>query len=157
MYELCLSALDEHSYSTDGIPPMFPMNLKPVRDTPDDDNTNIHRGRLIVHKIDNQSIEADRLPVIGLNTTELRTCHASSLYTYFDKQLQEKGYKFEKLVNLPKSFVGCRLWTRFDSWVTEPPLCARVFLLRLRSLIREIIKKKIFGEVVALQYSIEYQ
>ncbi|EYB90762.1 hypothetical protein Y032_0214g2322 [Ancylostoma ceylanicum] len=54
MYELCLSALDEHSYSTDGIPPMFPMNLKPVRDTPDDDNTNIHRGRLIVHKIDNQ-------------------------------------------------------------------------------------------------------
>ncbi|KIH61441.1 hypothetical protein ANCDUO_08286 [Ancylostoma duodenale] len=140
-------------------------------------------------------IEADRLAAIGLNATELRTCNASSLYTYLDGQLQEKGYKLGKLVNLPKGFVGSRLWYdqlyhnamavaqregnpdlfitftgdqnwpeivenlphRFDSWITEPLLCARVFRLRLRSLIKEIVQKQIFGEVVALQYSIEYQ
>ncbi|VDN19339.1 unnamed protein product [Cylicostephanus goldi] len=140
-------------------------------------------------------IEADQLNAIARNTVELRSCKATALYSYLDQQLQEKGFKLGKLVNLPQNFIGSTQWydnlyhnamavaqrvgkpdlfitftgnqdwpeirenlvTKFDSWITDPLLCVRVFRLRLQSLIKEIIDKKMFGEVVALQYSVEFQ
>ncbi|CAJ0589523.1 unnamed protein product [Cylicocyclus nassatus] len=134
-------------------------------------------------------IEADLLSAIGRNTTQIRGTKATTLYTYLDQQLQDKGFKLGKFINLPRYFVGSTLWydqlyhnamavaqrlgkpdlfitftgnqdwpeirenlvTRFDSWITDPLLCARVFRLRLQSFIKEIVDKKVFGEVLPLQ------
>ncbi|VDK45874.1 unnamed protein product, partial [Cylicostephanus goldi] len=110
-------------------------------------------------------IEADLLSAIERHTTEIRSTKATSLYTFLDQQLQEKGFKLGKLINLPRYFVGSNGWfdqlyhnamavaqrvgkpdlfitftgnhewpeirenlvTEFDSWITDPLLCARVF------------------------------
>ncbi|VDK53748.1 unnamed protein product, partial [Cylicostephanus goldi] len=63
------------------------------------------------------------------------------------------------------TFTGSQDWPeiknnlpgKFDSWITDPFLCCRVFFLRLTELLHDIKKKEIFGKVVALHGSIEFQ
>ncbi|RCN37618.1 hypothetical protein ANCCAN_16467 [Ancylostoma caninum] len=63
------------------------------------------------------------------------------------------------------TFTGSQEWPeikenlpgKFDTWVTEPMLCARVFFQRMWELKKDIIERKIFGEVTALQMSVEFQ
>ena len=63
------------------------------------------------------------------------------------------------------TFTGSQDWPeirsnligKFDSWISDPMLCCRVFFLRLSQFIDDIKTKEVFGKVTALQGSIEFQ
>ncbi|CAJ0594804.1 unnamed protein product [Cylicocyclus nassatus] len=46
---------------------------------------------------------------------------------------------------------------KFDSWITDPLLCVRVFYNKLRQLMKDLKEGKVFGEVLAYQVSVEFQ
>ncbi|RCN33554.1 hypothetical protein ANCCAN_20619 [Ancylostoma caninum] len=46
---------------------------------------------------------------------------------------------------------------KLDTWITDPALCVRAFRLRLSQFMQEIKSKHIFGEVEAIQCSVEFQ
>ncbi|KIH65163.1 Ulp1 protease family, catalytic domain protein [Ancylostoma duodenale] len=46
---------------------------------------------------------------------------------------------------------------KFDSWITDPFLCVRVFYMKLKQFLRDLKSGKIFGDVLAYQASVEFQ
>ncbi|KHJ95423.1 hypothetical protein OESDEN_04632 [Oesophagostomum dentatum] len=47
--------------------------------------------------------------------------------------------------------------TKLDTWMTEPLLCVRVFYLKLKQFLNELVVEQIFGPVEAYQLSVEFQ
>lgn len=53
--------------------------------------------------------------------------------------------------------IKANLPENFGTWVTGPLLCARVFFQRLWELKKDIIERKTFDEVAAMQLRVEFQ